>query len=171
MGDSGPVSEEEFVLSLILEGERNARQVTDSTEQSSGSEESVETVEARDELFLINEKNVTRSSYFTPQGTDAEDDSVDLPVEGEGRLDNLIIIASSQNFSVTVRVDDNKPIDDTFSYVQAVSAELTHASAYSDGNEFIFHVSNYPFNEYFNTTIVPHEEIEFSLIRIEVIKG
>ena len=147
----------DFVTNLILIEEMRRNEV----------DETVIDVEENDErVFFIQQKNVIESTQFTPRASDHHQD--ELPVRGDGKMHNLLVVADSTNFDVTVYVDDRYVVDDSYNNLSAISDELQHVSAYeTPSGSYVVAVSDYPFTKMFDADIRAREPIEFSIIRIE----
>lgn len=120
-----------------------------------------------EELVFIEEKDITRTRAFTPQQDEKE--KRHLPIEGRGRLENLLIVGESQDYKVRVENDEDDIVDDTFSYLETFSNELSHVSAYTKDQYSVVNVSGYPFNERLHFRVTPTSEVTFKLVRAEVI--
>lgn len=131
----------------------------------------VEVIEESDRPFFVEMRDFTKNSPFGPRrqddATDPSDKQDDFPIKGRGKLDNLLIIADSDQYELNVAVDDRDVVDDSYSSLSSISDELEHVSAYNRDNEFITLVTDYPFEEGLYVTIKPLESIFFYRVRAE----
>ena len=98
-----------------------------------------------------------------------EDEDVQMPVEGPGRVKQLMVLAREKNFAVTVEVDRKAVVDGTFTELQELSTEFTDVAAYEKNGEYLVNVTNYPFREQLKLAVAPGEEITFSELRAEIV--
>ena len=120
------------------------------------------------ELTFFERKNITRSTPFDPESKDGKES---FPIRGRGSIDNILVQSESDTFGLFLRVDDDDIIDnESFTYLNSISQELSHISAYqrTDG-DYIVSITDYPFTESVEFSIIPTEETTFTLIRPEVI--
>lgn len=111
--------------------------------------------------IVYEETGVTSSGafYLTPEDEGAF-------IDGPGSVDNILIVADSDQFSVAVDTEDATLVDHQFTTLQTNSAELSHVAAYerSDG-KFICSVSDFPFRERASATVTAHEQVTFDRLR------
>lgn len=152
------MNEEQFVMSLIAAEERQAQQ---------------EPEDEGSKLFFIERENFTIDRPFTPVFEDEEGEIRQLPLSDSGVLDSLVVIGDSSNYRMTLEVDEFNVVDDkTFSELQSISIELSHVGAFTNDGKSIISVSSYPFQEHLNMELEPTgEEVDFTLVRLEVITG
>lgn len=145
-----------FALSLIAAEE--ARLAANDSSEDVKSETSV----------VIEQSNFRKQTPFSPSQISASGVAAELPFRTNGHLESVSIVSNSTNFSLEVVVDDYNVIDRTYSELQTLSAELPKASAYEDSGQYIISVFDYSFDEFFNMTVAPGEEILFDLVRVEL---
>jgi len=158
-------SEEEFILGLILEEEREM------VGEPAEGEQTVNQVESDDELYYIQDKDVTltNQTWYSPTGKDELMGIQNLPVKVEGTLDNFLVIADSSDFNVRVSIDEADVVKESYTDLAAVQNELTHVSAYEDEGSYVVSVTDYPFRERFNAQIRPtNPPLQLSRIRAEL---
>jgi len=114
-------------------------------------------------VFILTKKNFTMSTPFVIQG-----DKHSMPIMGPGFLRSLIVIADSKEYKVTVVTDGRTILDDTYSNLAEITAELPRVAAYKKGDEYLVSIQDYPFMRELNAYVTPFEEITFSLTRAEV---
>lgn len=122
-------------------------------------------IQKYDEVILIEEKNEEYHTDHTPE----EVDKPSLPIVDEGELNSLVVIADDKEFKLTVRVDDNHVVDDTFEDLTRYSNDLPNVSAYERGSSAVIVVTEYPFVDRFSCHITPEKRINFEKIRVEVL--
>lgn len=129
--------------------------------------------ESREEVIVIDQRDITRSRTFSPTKNDTQDNTITFPIRDEGVLDSFVLQGNSDQFSVKVEIDDNTILDDEYTTIETFSDQLSHAGAFSRNGNFIVSVSNYPFNERVNIEITPlgGTEILFDLVRAEILIG
>lgn len=120
------------------------------------------------ELFFFENKDVTRSNTFDPEGDTDEDKS--LPLQARGQIDNILLQGDKNTYRVFLRVDSDVVIDnERLSDLQSISQELVHIGAYQKtSGEHVLSVSDYPFKDELIMSISPTEETAFDIIRVEV---
>lgn len=119
------------------------------------------------EVELVEERGV---SYHTTHTPEDDTDGEDLPFNFEGQLNSLVVIADSDDFGVTVRVDDSEVVSDDYSQLSKYSDDLPNLSAYERNGQYIVVVTEYPFREVFSCTVDPHSEVHFEKIRVEAVR-
>jgi len=140
----------------------------DTTHDDSEEHTNVVVCENDPELFFFENRNITTSIAFDPEGSQKDDDS--FPVRGKGQIDNILVQADSDTFSVTLKVDDDELIDNrNWSYLNSISQELAHIGAYQKSSgEYVLSISDYPFKNEVKFSILPTQETTFELIRAEL---
>lgn len=159
-------TEEEFVLGIILEEEREL------TGGPASGEETVDQTEDDDELYYIQDTGVrlTNNTWYSPKGEDELGGIQNLPLKVEGTLDNFLVIAESPYFKVRVSVDETDVIKDSYTDLAEISNELTHVSAYQKNGSYVVSVFDYPFRERIDTSVRPtNGALDITRIRTEAI--
>jgi len=150
---------DDFAMRLIA-AEENQRQ---SVEASDGDKEN---------LLLIQQDGLVEDSRFSPTSEDISGDVNQFPIEDAGELDTLVIVADDPDFSVGLVVDNNVVLDERpYSYIENFSTELSHIGAYEKNGDNVVSVTSYPFDEHLDVTVIPDKEINFKLVRAEIILG
>lgn len=160
--------EKELKIETNVE-EENANEETEIDEMNETNEitQKVEIDEDKEDerIFFIEQKDITKTTQFSPRPSDTHQDR--LPIRGEGKLNNFLIVSESDNYDVTVYVDDRYVVDDSFTYLKSMSNELDHVSAYSSDGKHVVNVSKYPFVDELDMDIRAREQIKFDLVRVE----
>lgn len=126
------------------------------------------------ELALVDlrDERLRKGVNFAPRIKTQLDRDVGFPIDAEGQIKNLVVVAPSDDFKIYVTVDDNDVVEDSFSTLEIFSNELESVSAYTTGaGERVVTVTDYVFNEYVNFEVRPLVEMTFDIIRAEVIIG
>lgn len=154
----------------VSDTEASTSEEDDSNNLEPNDEEPTHTVAVCDDnedLFFFETQNVTRSIAFDPESPDGDEK---FPIQGRGSIDNILVQAESDTFEVFLRVDDDTIIDaKKFSYLESLSQELSHISAYQRTNgDYILSITEYPFKERVKFSLIPSQETTFTLIRPEL---
>lgn len=124
-------------------------------------------VDEAEELFFCEKRHFVKNAPFHPPQGDEKHDQ--MPIHGKGRLDNFVVVADGEQFSVKVVVDDKEVVNNSHSELKRRQTELAHVSSYSDGGEHIVSVMNYPFREGVHITITPESDLTFDMVRVEAL--
>lgn len=113
--------------------------------------------EEDDELFFIDEEDITVNGgvNFSPTSRDENGEVSQLPISGEGELDDFLVISETNQFEVTVEVDGYNVVDDTYQNLAGSTNELTHVSAYKRNGTYVVAVQDYSFKERFDAGVTP----------------
>jgi len=159
-------TEEEFVLELILEEEREMQGEPLQDKQT------VNEAEPDDELYYIQDTDVTlnNQTWYSPSGTDELMGIQSLPINVEGELDSFLVIANSKDFRVRVSIDETDIISESYSDLATMQNELRHVSAYEKSGQYVVLVTDYPFRERFDVGIRPTSTpLSIDKTRVEVL--
>jgi len=114
---------------------------------------------------MVEKKDFTESTAFL-----VEDEDVQMPVEGPGRVKQLIVLAREKNFAVTVEVDRKAVVDSTFTELQELSTELSDVAAYVKDGKYLVAAAGYPFRKNLKVSVKPEEEIYFDIARLDLLR-
>lgn len=131
-------------------------------------------VDPGEELFFIQQKNITRQSSFRPDPTTStHEDPItkedQLPIDRAGRIDSLLVVSEQSDYEVLVELDRVNVVEDSFSFLQENTDELAHVSAYERNGSYVTSITGYPFVEHLDVEVTPNVEMNFNLIRAEVV--
>lgn len=148
--------EEAFALQLIAAEENQLETAADGG-QTQGS---------RSEVIPIERENFTATSgfAFNQPGTT-------MPIDGPGTLIEAVLVAQSEDFDVTVELDDRRVVGEAFATLRGRADELERLSAYqrSPDDNFVFIAAGYEFQRHVNVTITPTDtSLDVVLQRAEV---
>lgn len=160
--------EERLMIDMIIAEEQADVEEVSNKESEILAE--VERADDKEQLLLIENTNIELSSTYTPSSETAEGQKRSLPFTGTGDLKNFVLRADSNEFSISVQVDEHNVVDSTFDELENLSAELAQISAYEADNQYIINISDYPIRDRFNIEIVPDGNVTFSLIRVEIVE-
>jgi hypothetical protein len=155
-------SPQDPILDLIIAEEELHQEST--TEQSSNDDNR----EYGESSVVIEQENITSKVPISPEIKNAANDVVSPPIQGEGDLEIITVLAEQNDFRIEVEIDDYTVLDKSWGEVNIISSELAKASAYKEAGSYVMNIFGYSFNERFNVSIIPQSEVEFNLIRLEL---
>lgn len=174
------LSEEERLVFEMIMGEEESEKIENKEDQS-GTPDNItldQVMEQQPEptepkLILIEETDVTVSSSYTPTAEDAIGNRIELPLEITGGLQSFVMKSDSQDFYLSLQIDDFNIIDGDFSSIEDDSTELSHISAFTSNGQNIVSADNYPIHNRFGIDISTktNSEINIDIIRAEIIEG
>jgi hypothetical protein len=158
-----------FALALIAaeESQREQQQARASqpTEMAAPPEYVPEERDTDDTTYIINAAGFTESQRFVPTGTNTQQR---LPISGPGRLDSLLISASSPQFSVYVEDGTREIYHDSFGSFEDYSGELPYVSAYTRDSNSILNITDRAFSDELFVVIRPTGgAVTFNRVRVE----
>jgi len=114
---------------------------------------------------VVERKNFTENTPFL-----VEDEDVQMPVEGAGRVKQLMVLARKKNFAVTIETDRKPAVDTTFTELQELSTELSDVAAYVKNGKYLVAASGYPFRKNLKISVRPEEETYFDTVRLNLVR-
>ena len=144
----------EFALDLIAAEERQRERVAEADDD--------EVAFIPSEIVVLDDTNVTTDESFH-----LEEPGTSMPFPGPGMLVSAFVIADSTDFNVTVELDGQTVIADSFANIQSISAELPRIDAYTDGSDEVFSITEYEYQHEIDVVIEPQSQITFSRVRAE----
>lgn len=178
---------DDVILNLLLSEEQKTPERVNMTKddesqtdtKDDSEDEFVETIaeaysgrktEDRDNFIFIEERDIQLSAgtFYNPSSLNDLDELEELPIEGSGELIDVIVIGQQSDYDVRVRVDDNEVIDDSYSYIESISGNLSRVSAFQSSGNYVVHVTDYKFTDWFSMGVRPNVDMTFKTIRVEV---
>lgn len=106
---------------------------------------------------------IDRQDFTTASAFDVKEPGRSFPIEGEGTLVDLLVIADSDQFDVYVAVDGKNIVSEDYSSLVDDSVELARIAAYQRTNDsnYVLNVSDVDFRSEIEAVITPREEITF----------
>lgn len=87
--------------------------------------------------------------------------------KGNGRIDQILLKTTSNDFNVTLNIDDNGTINESYTNLYTLSDQLRNISAFLDGGYYYLSIRNMFFSEYFELSIITTSSVTFTDIRME----
>lgn len=122
-------------------------------------------------LIPTDTRVVDRTDVSASSTVRLQPDDSGFQVEGPGMVDTVLVRAQSPDYAVRVETNNATPVADRWTDLETIAADLTHVSAYQDGDVYVTVVQDYPYQEFSAVSVRPAGTVTFDRLRAEWILG
>lgn len=126
-------------------------------------EQARQEAQAEEDEAVRNPLVIDRQDFTTASSFSIKEPGRSFPLEGPGTLVDLLLIADSDQFDVSVEVDGHSIVTEAYTNLVDDSVELARIAAYqrTGDSNYVLNISDLDFRAKIDASITPNEQITF----------